>query len=728
MRHRVSRAVIVGVIAIVVIAGLVGVVGYTVYRQSFDAIRAQRYSELRVIGALKVDQIVDWRNDRLADDRVGAAWVFTGSVVADWLAHPASSALRAGVLERLDLLAQRDPAHPAEPAQYADVILAAADGRLLLSSDPGTTDLDAEARRLAAAVIASPLPAMGDFVREDPSGRVHVDVAAPILDPSGRPLAVLILRSDPGPRLYPVIESWPTPSQSAETLLVRREGDSVLFLNVLRHTDDAAMTIREPLTNLDVPAVAAALGRVGEFEGVDYRGVGVLADLRAVPGSPWFMVAKVDSAEILAEVGDRGRTILLFGLLVVLLTGGAVALALSLRHGSLQRRLVSSERARAAVSLRYERALALARDIFLLMDRSGRIVDANAAAVAAYGYSREELLALHVTDLRTPEARATLDRDWQAAASPDGALFETVHVRHDGSSFPVEVSSRGIDVDGVRHKESFVRDISSRRAAEAELRRSNAAYATLAATNQAIVRVRAAAALFGSICRVAAEFGGYPGAWVGVADEASRRIVPVAIAGTIDDYIRQLEISTDPAEPKGRGPTALALRHGSPYYCDDLLADPATAPWHDLAARFGVRSSVALPLLRGGAPAAVLSLYGGEPHIFDAQMRALLEEMAADISFALDGFDRDAARVRADEALAASQADLAAQLDELRRWNESMLGREDRALELKGEVNDLLARLGETPRYPSATGDGAPDGAAPDAGAPDAPDRPVPHG
>jgi len=469
VKHGIRRPRIIGAVAIVMVAVLVGIAGYNAYRQAFGMIRAQHYAELQVIGKLKVDQIVDWRAERLANAHVGAEGIVTGAAVAGWLADPTNAALRADLIERLDLLTNQHPGPAAQRTQYDDAILAAPDGRLLLSLDPSVADLDAEARRLATQVATSQEPAMGDFVRVESSGRVHIDVAAPVLDPSGRPLALLILRSDPSLHLYPLIQSWPTPSESAETLLVRRDGDSVLFLNVLRHRDDPALTLREPLSSTGVPAVAAVLGRVGEFEGTDYRGAAVLADLRPVPDSSWFLVSKVDTAEILAEVGDRGRAILLLCLLAVVLAGGAVAIVLSVRQISLQQRLLRSERDRASVAHLNERVIALARDIFLLIDPSGRIVDANAAAVVAYGYSREELLQLHIVDLRAPESRATLDRDWQAAASPAGVLFETVHVRKDGSTFPVEVSSRGIDVDGVPHRESFVRVITERRAAEAQL-------------------------------------------------------------------------------------------------------------------------------------------------------------------------------------------------------------------------------------------------------------------
>src|ERR1035437_4920439 len=98
------------------------------------------------------------------------------------------------------------------------------------------------------------------------------------------------------------------------------------------------------------------------------------------------------------------------------------------------------------------------------------------------------------------------------------------------------------------YRQSFIRDISERHAAEALVRRLNIAYAMLSQTNQAIVRLHDVNELFPRICRIAVEFGGYIGAWVGLVDEQSRRIVPVAIDGSIDDYVRQIKVGTDPAQ------------------------------------------------------------------------------------------------------------------------------------------------------------------------------------
>ena len=102
---------------------------------------------------------------------------------------------------------------------------------------------------------------------------------------------------------------------------------------------------------------------------------------------------------------------------------------------------------------------------------TGRLVEANAAAVAAYGYARAELLSLTIRELRAPET-SSLTEQQMAAAEAGGILFETVHQRRDGSTFPVEVSSRGAVVDGVRMLVSVVRDITDRKRAQTRERRA----------------------------------------------------------------------------------------------------------------------------------------------------------------------------------------------------------------------------------------------------------------
>jgi PAS domain S-box-containing protein len=118
---------------------------------------------------------------------------------------------------------------------------------------------------------------------------------------------------------------------------------------------------------------------------------------------------------------------------------------------------------------RFELLSEHSRDIILFMKREdGRILEANAAAMQAYGYNRDEFLTLTVHDLRASDT-LDLTADQMSQADAGGILFETVHKRKDGTTFPVEVSSQGATISGVRTLVSIVRDITERKQAEAAL-------------------------------------------------------------------------------------------------------------------------------------------------------------------------------------------------------------------------------------------------------------------
>ncbi len=133
---------------------------------------------------------------------------------------------------------------------------------------------------------------------------------------------------------------------------------------------------------------------------------------------------------------------------------------------------ITDQRQSEALLHRYRLLAEHARDGILIVRASdGRILEANAAAQQAYGYSAAEMLALTIDDLRAPAARAAIAEQLQRAGA-DGLTFEASHRRRDGQVFPVEVSARSIAIDGEPVSLNLVRDITARRQAEAARRAS----------------------------------------------------------------------------------------------------------------------------------------------------------------------------------------------------------------------------------------------------------------
>jgi PAS domain S-box-containing protein len=154
----------------------------------------------------------------------------------------------------------------------------------------------------------------------------------------------------------------------------------------------------------------------------------------------------------------------------------AVLLYIALRNQLRRWEEETEKRREAEKALSHYQLLAdHTRDLILFVKRDdGRIIEANAAAERAYGYSREELLSLSINDLRLP-AEWNLTEEQMSKADQGGILFETSHVRKDGTTFPVEVNSQGIDIDGTRTLISVIRDITDRRRAEEQLLIKNSA-------------------------------------------------------------------------------------------------------------------------------------------------------------------------------------------------------------------------------------------------------------
>jgi nitrogen fixation negative regulator NifL len=629
---------------------------YLRHEQTRD--RANAREMLHAIGDLKLAQITSWRQERLNDARFFAQADFVSRDVSRFLEQPRSGPARVQLLHWLDLLKGGN--------RYSVVALFDTNAVRRLALPDRTNSNLAIPPALLAAALRSNQVVISDLHHSDDERRVHLDIVFPVSAPESSstpalprrgpaPHGAVLLRLDPRQFLYPLLQSWPTPSRSAETLLVRREGDEVIFLNELRHRTNSVLGLQFPLTPIsDLPAARVVLGQTGQMEGRDYRGVPVLADVRPVPDSSWFLVAKVDRDEVYAPLRQHAWLTLALAAILALAAGLLAGLVSKRREAALTHRELASERQRLALAQRVEHLMKSANDAILLADEQDNILEANDRAQELYGYSLAELQAMNLPALRAPETRAEFSRTNERLMATGQAMFETLHQRKNGSIFPVEISSSVIEIDGVRYKLGVLRDISERQAHEREIKRLNRLYATLSQVNQAIVRVPSREQLFQDVCRIAVEFGGFEVAWIGWPDPETRQVKPVARAGDTEGYLDKIKVYTDD-RPEGRGLVGLCLRTGKSCISNDVISDPRTAPWHAVAVAHGLRGAAALPIRFNGESRGVFTVYAGEPGGFQDKEIALLEEMAVDISYALEQLQQKELHQTAERALRESE-------------------------------------------------------------------------
>ena len=463
-----SRAGFAFLLVFLLLAAGIVTTGWLYYRNYEQHYRTEMERQLSAIAELKIDELVQWRKERFEDGAILFKNAAFSDLVRRFFEKPADVDAQRQIqawLEKCQMI-----------NQYDQIRLLDVQGVTHITVPANRTDMASVVSRRIPEVLRAGQVTFQDFYRNEHDQRVYLAVMVPILDESdaNHPLAVLVLRIDPETYLYPFIKRWPTPSLTAETLLVRREGNEAVFLNELRFQTNTALNLRALLDRVALPAAQAALGREGVIEGLDYRVVPVVAALRVIPDSPWSLVARMDTAEVYAPLrAQLWQVVVMIG---VLLFGAGAGVGLVWRH---QRVRFYRERAEttemlSASEVRYRRLFEAARDGILVLDaETGMVVDVNPFLVELLGFSREAFLGKKIWELG-------FLKDIVANQDNFRELQQKGYVRYEDK--PLETSDgRRIEVEFVsnvylvnHHKviQCNIRDITERKRTEKQLKAS----------------------------------------------------------------------------------------------------------------------------------------------------------------------------------------------------------------------------------------------------------------
>ncbi len=330
--------------------------------------------------------------------------------------------------------------------------------------------VDAGCRDAARAVLASGRSAIA-IHRHEGRGPV-VSFSTPVRLRGGPTRGAVTALEDPAVWLYPFLSRPLAGADSGQAALVALENGDVVALSPLPDHPDAPLNVRRPLGTLGFGARAGFEGSEEVAPYTDYRGARVLATGRRLPPSPWVLVTRVDEAEVLSGFrADARKTAA--SLAAFVLAASALVWGLVQRRERLQDSVLQRSEARFGALLEE------ANDTILVLDREGRVLDANRRAEAMYGYDRPTLLAKTVADLRIESERNKVAPLLRKAAEEKRFVHESTHRRSDGTTFPVEISTRAVDFGDRPALLSLVRDVSERRRQEDAIRHSEERYRAL---------------------------------------------------------------------------------------------------------------------------------------------------------------------------------------------------------------------------------------------------------
>ena len=635
---------------LVILSLLVPLSGFVVLKVHEPQVEREAFANLKAIADLKASQIENWLYERQNDGAVIMASAdLLRQVAALQKEQDADGAVREAV--RAHLISAVDP------VQYEAALLVDPLSQPLLEIGKFRGQLPSTTALLQPALETH--QARHSEVVADADGALRLDFVVPLVSfaSNGQRESVggLILSVRPEQFMFPFVEHWPTASASGETLLVRRDGEQVLFINEPRGFKGGGLALRQPAMLTDDPVVAAVNeARSGVGKGRDYRGIDVLAAYRPVTGTEWVVVAKLDRSEVMMPLRQLSFWVSLIALLALVVIGAVIFLLWRQRERTVELEM----QARSDKVLRQFYDLPFI-GIAISSPETKSWLRCNDRLCEILGYPREELLRKTWAEMTHPDdlAADTAQFERLLRGEVEAYTLDKRFIRKDGSVVFVTLDVRGVRAaDGrMEHVLATTQDITERRLAEVRTQRLTAIHAAVSECNQAIIRSSSAEELFPQICRIAVLFGGMKTAWVGLLDKDTLLVKPAFSFGDDLGLLSELQVSTDPDQPKGRGPTGIAVRERKPYWVQNFLTEPALEPWYDRAERSGWRASAALPLTRDGEVVGAFILYAGEFNAFDDAVQILLIKMAQDISFALTLFAREEERKAMEAALRESE-------------------------------------------------------------------------
>jgi two-component system, cell cycle sensor histidine kinase and response regulator CckA len=307
------------VIVFVVVSAVILITGsFYIKNQKLYTLNLKK-EELNAYANLKAGQIVRWWHERLGDAIIMRENYPLIAEIEKFISNPSDSDSR----DALTILFNSF----ISTFDYQNAVLLDNDWKAKLAVPVGDSAVMHNNQPLIPSITSGRKVILTDLYRVSSDKPVQLDMVIPLEMKKGseiKPVGTIIMRLDPEKILFPIVKSWPTQSYTSETLLLRQVGDSIVYLNELRHIPDKPLTVMKAISDTNLLGSKAVRGQSGVVRGVDYRGVEVLGAIKRIAGSGWYMVSKVDITEINSQISREIFPVRLLILLMISAFGAVI--------------------------------------------------------------------------------------------------------------------------------------------------------------------------------------------------------------------------------------------------------------------------------------------------------------------------------------------------------------------------------------------------------------------
>ncbi|HAJ99267.1 MAG TPA: hypothetical protein DCM62_04510, partial [Bacteroidales bacterium] len=365
---------------------------YWVLQLELDHIFGSKVETISSVARLKSTRISEWYADENHDLQHLSQNNFLIELVQNYLTYNTNKS-KQRLQQKLNQLSKEH--------NFCDIFVFSLNGTILASS--GTLDgtlAIIEQEKVRIAIQQETKVTTDLFKHETPIGRkIFISFAFVLHDTIGNVLAGVVTRLDPAQFLYPIIETLPLPSRTAESFIFRVENDTIVYLSNLRHRANTALNLRLPVSHLELPASQAIRGKLGPTLSVDYRGIDVLSYAAKVESTPWYLITKVDMKEVLEERFRVAFIVFGFSLLLLILSFLAAWFIRNRREKTMYRDLYWKEKELLQNQELYKITMDSLEEGIIVTDLKANVQYMNRSASVLTGWGITEALGKKVNEV-----------------------------------------------------------------------------------------------------------------------------------------------------------------------------------------------------------------------------------------------------------------------------------------------------------------------------------------
>lgn len=364
LRKKVDYLLLAAVLTIVILA-----IGLLIFINQRQSRIKESEREISSVAKDRISYLTNWYIDELNDAKLIESNKILKEKIVGWISNPSIS----NQTDLLYLFGQIKLEH-----DYENIFLVNRNGNIVLPSENDSFKEILLGNLIKNSTVEDSV-LFSDIFYCEYDNKSHIVFLAPVTSTSH----FLALELNPATAIYNHINQWPTPSNTAEIYLARREKDSIVVISELRFKKNSAFRHKYHIDDKNASVVKAAKGESGIVRAIDYRGKDVLAYVDKIPGTNWLIVVKADIDEILSAFRFESLLLAVFIILLISLLWLGLAFFFNYRQRNLFRNLWRSQ-------AEFKTTLYSIGDAVITTDKEGKVKYLNPVAEKLTGWKESQ--------------------------------------------------------------------------------------------------------------------------------------------------------------------------------------------------------------------------------------------------------------------------------------------------------------------------------------------------